>query len=61
MHGDDFAQNPDAADLIERIREVALDRRAVLAWQPSTDAELVAVLRDAAHSATRDLHLDFAR
>lgn len=43
------------------IREVALDRRAVLAWQPSTDAELVAVLRDAAHSATRDLHLDFAR
>jgi DNA-binding transcriptional LysR family regulator len=43
------------------IREVALDRRVVMAWRPRVDAELVAVLRDAAQSATRDLRLDFAR
>jgi DNA-binding transcriptional LysR family regulator len=43
------------------IREVALDRRAVMAWRPQVDAELVAVLRDAAQSATRDMRLDFAR
>ncbi|MGD9880938.1 MAG: LysR family transcriptional regulator [Reyranella sp.] len=43
------------------IREVALDRRVVLAARPEADAELVALLRDAAQSATRDLRLDFAR
>jgi DNA-binding transcriptional LysR family regulator len=43
------------------IREVSLDRRMVMAWRPQTDTELLAALRDAAQSATRDLRLDFAR
>lgn len=43
------------------IREIALDRRVVLAWRPQVDAEIVAALRDAAQSSTRDLRLDFAR
>jgi len=43
------------------IREVALDRRAIMAWRPQVDAEFLALLRDAAQSSTRDIRLDLAR
>jgi DNA-binding transcriptional LysR family regulator len=43
------------------IREVALDRRVVMAWRPQVDADVVAALRGAAQSAARDPRLDFAR
>jgi hypothetical protein len=40
------------------IREVALERRVMLAWRADTDPELVAALRDA---AAADDRLAFAR
>ena len=50
------------------IREVALERRVMLAWREDLDGELVAALRDTAtahpwpgRSGARDMRLDFAR
>jgi len=40
------------------IREVALERRVLLAWRSDTDPEIAAALRDA---ATADDRLAFAR
>jgi len=40
------------------IREVALERRVMLAWRDETDPEIVAALRDA---ATAEDRLAFAR
>ena len=42
------------------IREVMLERRVVLAWQATTDPEIVAALREAAHPGGEQ-RLDFAR
>jgi DNA-binding transcriptional LysR family regulator len=43
------------------VREVALDRQVVMAARSEVDADIVALLRDAAQSATRDRRLDIAR
>jgi DNA-binding transcriptional LysR family regulator len=57
---------PGMADA--EIREVALERRVMLAWRSDLDGELLAALRDTAGShpwpgraGTRDERLDFAR
>ncbi len=50
------------------IREVALERRVMLAWREDLDGELLTVLRDSAtthpwpgRSGSRDMRLEFAR
>jgi DNA-binding transcriptional LysR family regulator len=43
---------------VAEIKEVSLERRVVLAWQPGTDEGLVQILREAAQAHDR---LAFAR